>query len=419
MSPLRAAVAAALLLGVPLVAGVAFGVPSVPALAESASTTEQPRDSLVENQTTTPDAADRQTPSATATEASTRSDDPDAGAGSGSDATESSQESTSTSQEETATTTVRVTDSPTDTEQATATPTDRPVSTDGGETDAPAKTETATSTRTPRETESPTATPTDATDGGADDGARQCTVDRDGHDKPALPDPVSPPSDAQSIESGATVSGSVGPDETRWYAIDVEQGESLSVITEGSPESLSLAIFGPDGSPVDALDTRTPDRTAFGATADRSGTYYVRVTAGDGYGGFFRLTAETAAPDRFDPNDSMRRALPVADGSSTDATLAEGEVDWYAIKLDAGDAISANVTVNGHALGRDVRVDVYGPDGSHVGQGGETRFDPSTGTNRAQTTSTVSEAGTYYVRVHCAALDGHAPYTLDVNTSSS
>lgn len=417
MSPLRAAVAAALLLGVPLVAGVAFGVPSVPALADSASTTEQPSDSLVENQTPTPSAADRQTPSATATEASTRSDDPDAGAGSESDATEGSQESTSTPQDETATTTEKVTDSPTDTEQATATPTDRPVSTDEGETDA--TTETETSTQTPRETESPTATPTDATDGGADDGARQCTVDRDGHDKPALPDPVSPPSDAQSIESGATISGSVGPDETRWYAVDVEKGESLSVITEGSPESLSLAIFGPDGSPVDALDTRTPDRTAFGATADRSGTYYVRVTAGDGYGGFYRLTAETAGPDQFDPNDSMRRALPVANGSSTDATLAEGEVDWYAIKLDAGDALSANVTVNGHALGRDVRVDVYGPDGSHVGQGGETRFDPSTGTNRAYATATVPEAGTYYVRVHCAALDGHAPYTLDVNTSSS
>lgn len=427
MSPPRTVLAVTLLVGVTVVAGMALGVPSIQGLSGSMSDLEQTPEPIMADETNSPDAADRQTPSPTATVTATETPTAD----SDSTPTESSQSTTSASQEATTATTVTETDPPDDPEtaQPTATPTDTPVATDGGDTDAPQDTDTSQDTDTPQNSDTPmetdtpreteTATPTDAPDGG-DDGTRQCTADRDGHDKPALPDSVSPPSDATSVESGTPVSDSVGPDGEQWYTIDVQNGESLSVVTSGAPDGLSVAIFGPDGSPVDAHDVRTADRSAFGATVGQTGTYYVRVTAGDGYGGFYRLTAETAGPDRFDPNDDERRALPVASGSTTDATLAEGEVDWFAIKLEAGESISANVTVNGHALGRDLRIDIYSADGTRVSQGGaesETRFHPTIGTNEAGATATVSESGTYYVRVHCAALDGHAPYTLSIDTS--
>jgi hypothetical protein len=441
MSPQRALVAVALVLAAPIIAALTLGVPSlggVPGTTGEADTPEP----FVAVQSATPTAADRQTADETATtDGQSKTSRPDTGTIS------PTETPTATPLDETETTR-----SPTDTAVPTATPTDggqretpsqtatETVSSDetptddspAASTDAAAQTETDKPTESPTATDSPTQTETvtptqtetpPATDGGTDDPAsRQCTHDRDGHDKPALPDATTPPGEATELESGSTVSDSVGIGGTNWYAIDVEKGETLSVVVEGSPESLSVAIFGPDGSPVDAIETRTPDPTAFGAAVDESGTYYVRVDAGDGFGGLYQLTAERAGPDPFDPNDGRSRALPVASGEETSATLTEGETDWYALKLPANSSLSATVTVEGHALGRDVRVDIYDADGERISKSttnAETVFDPSTGSSSATVSANAPTEGIYYVRVSCAALDGHAGYTVTVEADTN
>lgn len=466
MSPPRVLLAAALLVAAPVVAVLALGVPSIgglPGVTDDAGTPEP----FVDVQTATPTAAARQTAAATATEtpdtdAQSKTSRPDTGTLSPtvtpSNETETATDSTSTAEPDdgedrppqTPTETVSPDETPTheqdhdtpaaSTDRRAKTSTDSPTSSDSPtSTDAPTPTDSPTRTESPTPTESATPSPTQtdsptpsasptrtetppATDGGEDDpAARQCTHDRDGHDKPPLPDAVEPPTDAERVASGERVSGSVGADESHWYAIDVQQGETLSAVVEGSPEPLSVAIFAPDGTPVDAITTATPDRTAFGAPVEQSGTYYVRVRAGDGYGGFYRLTAERAGPDSFDPNGDRSRALPVASGSETTATLTEGETDWFAIKLPANSTLSATVTVDGHALGRDVRVDVYDADGTLLSSGddgSETTFHPAMGSNSATASARTTEEGVYYVRVHCAALDGHATYTVSVESNT-
>lgn len=450
MTSQRALLAAALLLAVPVVAAVAFGVPSLggfPGPGDDAGTPEP----FVDVQTPTPTVAERRTPTASptaTTDAESRTSRPDEGTVSPT-ATDDGQPTQTPTQ--TVTTDEppddEPEDDPEDDEPETATPGESPTATtdeqlktsrpDEGTvsptaTDGPPDPATDSPPETPTDRPSPTARPTDsptrtetppATDGGTDDpSSRQCTHDRDGHDKPPLPAATTPPSDAQRVEAGDPVSGSVEMDQSNWYAVDVERGETLSAVVEGSPEGLDLAIFGPDGTPIDAIETATADRTAFGAQVERSGTYYVRVSAGDGYGGFYRLTVERAGPDDFDPNDERARALPVASGAETTATLTEGETDWFAIKLPANSSLSATVTVEGHALGRDVRVGVFDPDGERLTREGgtsETTFYPSSGSNTATASANATTEGIYYVRVSCAALDGHATYTITIETDTN
>lgn len=260
------------------------------------------------------------------------------------------------------------------------------------------------------------------TDGGADPALqdRQCVhAGRDGHTKPPLPAAVSPPRDARRLSPGETVSGQVGADGADWYAVRAGKRETVSVVTTGNPEGISIALFGPDGSPLDAIDVATPDRTAFGALASSAGTHYVRITPRDGLGGFYRLAVDVAGPDTFDPNDRPSRALPVAAGTTTEASLTEGEADWYAIKLPAGGALVATVTVDGHALGRDLRVELLDAERERMSDdraAGETRFHPSTGSNTATASAVTPAPGVYYIHVTCAALDGHAAYRLTVET---
>lgn len=402
MSPHRAVIAVVLLVAAPVVAGIVIGIPPIGTFAGGPGEDTATPEPFVDVQTSTPGADDRQTDAVTETPASE-------------DAAQTSQPADGT---------VTATETATPDSTPTPTPADEPAQDRQDDSDnvpddppaddtnpsAPEQTEQPTDQ--PPADDTPTATPTpESTDAPpADDGSDDEGAD-DGNGDEAW-------SDAQQIRAGSTVSDDVEMGDTNWYAIDVERGETLSVLMEGSPEELSVAILDADGQVVDQTEVSTPDPTVFGAPISESGTYYVRVDAGDGFGGSYDLTAQTAGPDNFDPNDGRARALPVANGDDTSATLTEGESDWYAIQLPANTTITASVTVEGHALGRDVRVDILDENGDAIpgSESAETSFHPSIGSNTATTTANATSEGVYYVRVTPADLDGHADYTVTVDS---
>ncbi|MBV0924375.1 Hvo_1808 family surface protein [Halomicroarcula limicola] len=111
----------------------------------------------------------------------------------------------------------------------------------------------------------------------------------------------------------------------------------------------------------------------------------------------------------FEPNDSFENATQLEPGNYTGLNVTENDLDVYAVELNAGESLSAEIEFS-HARG-DLDLFLLGPNGSTL-QAGVSETD-------GESVSAVApEAGTYYLVV--AGFQGASgPYDLRVNTAGA
>ncbi|ESP89654.1 hypothetical protein [Candidatus Halobonum tyrrellensis] len=225
---------------------------------------------------------------------------------------------------------------------------------------------------------------------------------------------------ATAVESGEEVTGRVTPaDRANWYAVEADAGDLLRVVGSDGMGEVRFSLVGPDGEELDAGEA-TANRAAIGAVADTDGTHYVRAsTPADGLGGAYDFTVAVGTDDATEPDDDAGSAPAVDDGDRVEATLAEGDEDWYAVEADAGDLLTAaavRTDGGGTDVGQGFRLDVVAPDGERVGlvDDADDAFNRRTsgvdvGDDSADTAfqrAVADTDGTYYVRVVPVADDG-------------
>lgn len=231
-----------------------------------------------------------------------------------------------------------------------------------------------------------------------------------------------------TIEEAAPVSpGDYGPlrienGESDFFAVELEEGESLTTAVRFSHNEgdLDLIIYGPDRSPVTGGGSVTDNEQAE-MVAEQSGTYYVEVYGYGGASAEYDLSlsvqegsssssgtsgSETSGldSDRFEPNDGANDAAPVEMGTHSGLTLESGDVDFYAVELEAGERAAVDLYFD-HS---DADIDLAVLDSNQNFVAGGTSV-----TNDERATFTADSAGTYYVVVYGNG-DASAEYDLEL-----
>jgi hypothetical protein len=125
----------------------------------------------------------------------------------------------------------------------------------------------------------------------------------------------------------------------------------------------------------------------------------VSVVAGAG-----ALSSGVLAADGSDSNDTRANATAMDADSTASGTIESGDVDWYAVEIEAGQGIYGELTIT-TANDEDLRFDIYSPDGEKINEYPNDALHPFYETRRlvaGNSTSggTVAEqSGTFYIRV--------------------
>lgn len=238
---------------------------------------------------------------------------------------------------------------------------------------------------------------------------------------------------ATRIEPGQSVHGSIEAGDMDWYKFTATAGQAVRVGSLFGPFGSNITLYGPDGN---AIATRGlgPRADAAGVIANESGTYYVKVAPAPANAGEYEFEVRTVKPDSFEPNDDREGAAHIEAGEQYNATLFEGEDDWYAFDVNKGENITATATtaLPNSEIRQTFRVVLYGPDGNRVGELNTDPVGPGPA-NRTlaneigdQDTATqyhvAEESGTYYVRIVPTgpeAVAGFVGYSLTVNMSDT
>ena len=223
---------------------------------------------------------------------------------------------------------------------------------------------------------------------------------------------------ASSIPLDRTTIGLLGytdgkqMDTEAWYVVDVSQPGSLTVAVDAQ-NSLTLVVrfYGLDGSAVLEADTGGSRSSRVIHRPDlAAGTYYLRVSRTQGYGGYTvqpQFDPQSIAPD-LEPNDTAAQAAAIplnalstgllgySDGQRTDTE------DWFALDVPASGELAVTVQAQD---GLGIHLRLYDSSGSNVLQA------ETAGTAAVRTVQRPDlAAGTYYLRVSRSI--GHGAYVI-------
>lgn len=181
------------------------------------------------------------------------------------------------------------------------------------------------------------------------------------------------------------------PDAPDWFAVEVNGGETLTVLaeTEGAPLELAIAT-SPTVAPAATGRAEPGGLGEVSLVAPKAGRLWYRVSSATAAG--YALLQDIAdpsgpcQPDRFEPNDSAQTAKPLSPGVHTQLRLCSGDdTDAFAVTLAAFDLLTV---LTGHAGGGYTDLQVLDPAGEVV----EDALDLGTG---AELTLLAPEAGEY------------------------
>lgn len=233
-------------------------------------------------------------------------------------------------------------------------------------------------------------------------------------------------SSATAIEEGTLIDGLLNEsDQQDWYKFEVgEDGQAIRagriLIGAGGTE---VALYDAEGNKLAESSGDAPLQ-AIGAIADTAGTYYVRASIDTDESGSYQFRVKTASSDEFEPNGNRESAAAIEADSSSEATLFEGEKDWYAIDASEGETLSAAVRSaeagsTSSEIRQTFRVELRTPDGEVVAEnrtrGVEVGFQPTATVNHV-----AEQSGTYYVRIVPTdedAVRGFVGYSLTAETN--
>lgn len=252
------------------------------------------------------------------------------------------------------------------------------------------------------------------------------------------------PEDAEPVDPGTTVEGTLADGEEHWFTIDLAAEDVLGVVFDSmfddwTEKRVEISAYAPDGGVLDSAEIADaagegvfePLPTAIGAPAPEAGTYGVRIASIAGEIPYSALI-DVANEDTHEPNDDRASAAEITVGDAVDGVVVGDEEDWFGFEAEAGDGIELDLTAHDLAINRDIEMALFDPDGDEIGEmprdqpfgAYSTRadlafigeFDLAIGGDVAE------EDGTYHVRVRGArgrvheGVRGFSAYTLVVET---
>ena len=241
----------------------------------------------------------------------------------------------------------------------------------------------------------------------------------------ALNDQFEPNDDPQNgteISSGTYTGLTAEADSDDYFRVEVEAGQELSahIDYDASTARPTLAVLEPDNFGPNVLnEVENPDgNDSVGATVSERGTYLVRVRGGD-EAVDYDLTVDVSEngtagqTDQFEPDGSPDTGSIIGSGTYRDVLAESGDDDFFRVEVEAGQELSAHIDYDASTarptlavlepdnFGPNVLNEVENPDGND-----------SVG-------ATVSERGTYFVRVRGGEADVRYDLTIDVSENGT
>ncbi|WP_277552278.1 pre-peptidase C-terminal domain-containing protein [Halobaculum limi] len=207
-----------------------------------------------------------------------------------------------------------------------------------------------------------------------------------------------------------------------WYAVDLNAGDTvnISVLFDNNVGNLDFVVRSNHDND-DYLEyiegaSSNSDNEQVAFTARHNGTYYINI---EGRHQYTTQAPYTLAIDRVTPNETdatepqwdLDSATTVTEGRY-DLEFTQGDTDWYAIRLDAGDTVDIRALFEDSEGNLDLTVRHNRDDDDYV----EYLEDSTTNTDNEQLAFTAKQSGVYYIHV-----DGRnqytteTPYTLDID----
>jgi hypothetical protein len=204
---------------------------------------------------------------------------------------------------------------------------------------------------------------------------------------------------ARLIEEGS-LNGTICPGDEDWYAVHVNAGGAISALIEftNAQGNLDLEVLNPEGEVVgsstnDDADTETVEVSE----VEQSGLYLVRIFSPRGGENDYELTVIVDAPqgcadDGEEENDDRDNASLLDFGETTGLTVCPEDDDFYAVELNAGDGLTAQIFFD-DAEG-DLDLQIQDEEGRILASS------VSISDHEEATVGTVLNGGLYFVRVN-------------------
>ena len=237
------------------------------------------------------------------------------------------------------------------------------------------------------------------------------------------PDDGAEPNDgaaeAQPLASNQTIEGRLCPADPDWFvlrSVEPSSRVSLSLTFVDNLGDLDLEVYRPGAQePLLVAASATNDETLM-FDAPYGGDFFVRIVgkAADTNVYGLRASVEPGAgmaclDDAFEPNDTIATATATGavQAQPLQGTMCQGDDDWYAIPLEAGRALLADLRTE---PGADLELKLYPPD---TREENTTPLAASTGVlPRESIGALVPNAGDYLLRVEAFNDRQISPYTL-------
>ncbi len=208
------------------------------------------------------------------------------------------------------------------------------------------------------------------------------------------------------------------PGDEDWWVISLEEDERLTagVLFDHADGDLDAALYAPGGG--DALveaDSRTDDEELVWVAREATDVLLQVVGVGQAKNDYQLSVAIRPVPpacddDEFEPNDVAGQAPATVSGEWAALTICEGDEDWFALALEAGDGVAVEIEFDPALMNLDAWL--LEPDGERMvastgGVEGLKRFE----------VGAVESAGRYLVKV-TAAGQAQGAYRLAIEVSA-
>jgi hypothetical protein len=144
-------------------------------------------------------------------------------------------------------------------------------------------------------------------------------------------------SQATSFRPDSRITGYfLDQDDVDWYRVTVAAAGSLKVYTEGTMDTIIL-MYDANNELIAEDDDSGDNGNALVSAGVTPGTVFVRVSSYDGQLGRYTLRGllfESAAPDRFEPDDTRALARDIAAGASQERNFTNSsDEDWARLRI--------------------------------------------------------------------------------------
>jgi serralysin len=210
-----------------------------------------------------------------------------------------------------------------------------------------------------------------------------------------------------AVVDGTVFGMSEATNDSDWFGVYLTAGFGYQISLNGDHFTYNpdLAVFDDAGNFLDGHSDIAPPfnpNAELFFVPETSGVYYLASTSVNGTGEYALTVTQTAADD-YAGDPSTTGTIDV-DGSATGSLGLDGDEDWFAINLGAGQSVS--VYLFGLSTGLTPHLAVYDGDGN------ELQFDPAS-FGISYLHFTAAAAGTYYL----AAVDTEgAAFEYLINT---